>query len=229
MKYAHVILVMLMCITIDTIAQRSGEELTPQDPKAKEILDALSTKAKAYKSFTADFEYVLENKENGINEKQLGKLRVKGQNKYIVQIAGREITCNGETIWTFIEDNNYSEVTISDIPDEDDQDGNFMNPTAMFQMYKTGFKYQHDGQVTIDGVKLDVIKMFPMNPGKAPYHTIMVYVDVAKMELASMVVKGKEGNVYTYKLKNFKTNVGLVDAEFEFDEDRADDVIDLRD
>ena len=44
-----------------------------------------------------------------------------------------------------------------------------------------------------------------------------------------MIVLNKDGNVFTYKLKNFKSNVNLTDSDFEFDESLADDIIDLRD
>ena len=57
---------------------------------------------------------------------------------------------------------------------------------------------------------------------------IIVNVDKAKLELISMVVKGKDGNEYTYRLKNFTPNIDVSDSDFEFDEDRADDIIDLR-
>ena len=43
-----------------------------------------------------------------------------------------------------------------------------------------------------------------------------------------MVVKTKDGNEYTYRLKNFKSNIDVNDSDFEFDEDQADDIIDLR-
>lgn len=215
-------------LTISSLrAQTSEEELTPKDPEAQAILDALSNKAKNYKSFSADFEYTLINKEEGINETQKGSVMMKGKEKYKLSVAGQEVMSNGTTVWTFIPD--VGELQISDMPEEDDEDGNMMNPANAFHMYKNGFKYEHKGKATVDGVQADVIYMYPLEPGKKPYHTIVVNVEKAKMELISMVVKNKDGNIYTYRLKNFKPNINLTDADFEFDESRADDIIDLRD
>jgi outer membrane lipoprotein carrier protein len=210
-----------------TYAQQAEKDLNPQDPKAQSILDALSDKASAYKSFTADFEYTLINKTEGINETQKGKVTMKGKKKYKLEVAGQEIVCNGETVWTFIKD--AGELQISDVPEESEEDGNIMNPANAFHMYKKGFKYQYDGKSTIDGKSVDVIRMFPMNPSGKNFHTIIVNIDADKLELVNMVVKGKDGNEYTYRLKNFKADIPVTDADFEFNEDRADDIIDLRD
>ncbi|MEQ9187904.1 MAG: outer membrane lipoprotein carrier protein LolA [Cryomorphaceae bacterium] len=218
----------MMALTTALFAQRSEEELTPQDPKAQEILDALSNKAKEYKSFTADFEYVMVNKEAGINEKQTGTVQMKGQKKYKLEVAGREIMSDGESVWTFLKE--VGELQISEMPDEEEDEGNIMNPANAFHMYKKGFKYQYVGKETVDGKEADVILMFPMEPGKKPFHTVIVNIDKARLELISMVVKYKNGDMYTYRLKNFKANAPLSDSDFEFDEDRDDveDVIDLR-
>jgi outer membrane lipoprotein-sorting protein len=228
MKQASWIAIGMLMISTTLFAQRSEDELTPQDPKAQEILDALSNKAKQYKSFAADFEYILVNKEAGINEKQSGKVRMKGQTKYALDVAGREIVSDGETVWTFLKD--VGELQIAELPDEDEDEGNIMNPANAFHMYKNGFKYQYVGKETVDGKEADVIKMFPMEPGKKPFHTVIVNVDKAKLELISTVIKYKDGNVYTYRLKNFKTDLPFTEADFQFDEDRDDveDIIDLR-
>lgn len=216
--------VLLLCFS--AVAQQNDKDLNPQDPKAQEILDKLSNKAASYKSFSADFEYTLINKAEGINETQKGKVTMKGKKKYKLEVAGQEIICDGETVWTFIKDVN--EVQISDVPDEDEEEGNIMNPANAFHMYKNGFKYKYEGKSTIDGIEADVIKMYPMNPQGKNYHTVVVNIDKAKLELISMAVKGKDGNEYTYRLKNFSPDIDINDSDFEFDEDRADDIIDLR-
>ena len=225
MKQLIAAMVMISSLQI-SFAQRAEEDLNPKDPKAQEILDALSNKASSFKSFSADFEYTLVNKNEGINETQKGSVVMMGKDKYKLNIVGQQIISNGETVWTYIED--VGEVQITDMPEEDEDDGNLMNPANAFHMYKNGFKYQYAGKETVDGMEADVIKLFPTDPGKRPFHTIIVNVDKPKLELISMVVKNKDGNTYTYRLKNFKSNIGVTTADFEFDESQADDIIDLR-
>jgi outer membrane lipoprotein carrier protein len=219
-------IISLMLLANLGISQHEEKDLNPQDPKAQEILDALSNKAAGYTSFSADFEYTLLNKSEGINETQSGSVTMKGKQKYKLEVAGQEIISDGETVWTFIKE--VGELQISDVPEESEEDGNLMNPAYAFHMYKKGFKYRHEGTATIDGIEADVIKMFPMNPKGKNYHTVVVNIDKAKLELVSMVVKTKDGNEYTYRLKNFKSNIDVNDSDFEFDEDQADDIIDLR-
>ena len=45
-----------------------------------------------------------------------------------------------------------------------------------------------------------------------------MYVDKAKMEIAKVIVKGREGDVTTYEITTFKTNTNLGDDKFRFSE-----------
>lgn len=220
------ILATALLISASASAQREEKDLNPQDPKAQQILDALSSKAEGYSSFQADFEYTLVNKTEGINETQKGRVTMKGRTKYKLDIAGQVVSSDGESVCTLIKAE--KELQISDIPEENEEDGNLMNPSNAFHMYKKGFKYMYDGTGTVDGQNVEIIKMYPMKPEGKNYHTIMVNVNTEKMELVSMEVKGKDGNTYTYKLKNFKANIPVTDSDFKCPEDQADDIIDLR-
>lgn len=56
MKKISMLMAVCLLFGMSMQAQKSEEDLNPKDPKAQEILDALSNKAKEYKSFSADFE-----------------------------------------------------------------------------------------------------------------------------------------------------------------------------
>lgn len=211
--------------TLVGFSQRAQQDLTPQDPKAQAILDALSNKAKSFSTFQADFEYTLKSDE--VNETQRGSVMMKGQQKYKVKVAGQEVMSDGKTVWTYIPD--AGELQISDLPAESDDEGNMMNPANAFHLYQKGFKYKYEGPATVDGVAVEVVKLFPINPEKKKFHTVIMNVNTQKNELVSVIVKTKDGSTYTYKLKNFKANIPLADSEFTFDESKAEDVIDLRD
>lgn len=203
---------------------QAQENKNVKDPKAKAILDQLSEKNSSYKSIAADFTYKLENPADGIDEEQEGSIIFSGD-KYRLNISGQEIISNGEIMWTYIAD--ADEVQISEVPEESDEEV-FMNPSKLFTIYESGFKYVYEEQTTIDGKTVDVIKLYPEDPSDKSYHTIIINVLSGKAQIHSMVIKSKDGNVFTYELSSFTPNAPVSSDTFEFDESKAGDVIDLR-
>lgn len=222
MKYTS-ILFFFLALSGSLIAQTDVSNTTPKDPKAKAILDDLTKKTKSYTSISADFEYNLKNEAAGIDETQSGKISTKGE-KYKLEMAGQQVISDGKTVWTYIKD--VEEVQITSADDEGDE--GFMNPSKIFTLYEEGFKYVYDKLQVIDGANLHSIYLYPMKPGEKSFHTVILYVDKDKLQVHSMIVKGKDGNTYTYKLKNFTPNKSLSDASFTFKTPEGVEEVDLR-
>lgn len=210
---------------LNVILIKAQENSDVKDPKAKAILDKLSAKNKSYTSIEAEFDYKLENKADGIDETQSGKILFSG-NKYRLNIAGQEIVSDGTTMWTFIAD--ADEVQISEVPEEGEGDESFLNPSSIFTLYEKGFKFTYDKVETINGKAVDVIRLYPENPEEKSFHTIILKVIQENTQIHSMTIKSKDGNNFTYALKTFKPNVSTNANSFKFDESKAGDVIDLR-
>ncbi|RMG77107.1 MAG: outer membrane lipoprotein carrier protein LolA [Bacteroidetes bacterium] len=204
----------------------SQEEYHDQDPKAKVILEELTNKTKEYSTIYAEFDYKMENKQDGIDETQAGKITLKGKEKYKVDIAGQQVICDGKTIWTYIKD--ADEVQINAVEDFEDEEDNLMNPSNIFTIYEKGFKYKLVSENTENGKEKAVINLYPMKPAEKPYHTITITVNKTDGYLEKAVIKSKDGNVYTYTLKKFEPNKPIPDSDFTFDVSKAGDVIDLR-
>jgi len=62
-----------------------------------------------------------------------------------------------------------------------------------------------------------VVKLFPLEPAKKPFHTVILSVDKAKGQPRSVQVLYKDGNVVTYTMKKFTPNGEMADALFTFD------------
>lgn len=181
-----------------------------KDPKAKAILDDLSKKMKAYTSFTVEFSSKLEKKSDGVNETQSGKATIKG-NKYIVEVGDQKILCDGATTWTILTGD--KEVYESKVgADQDD----LLDPSKMFSLWEKDFKYKLAKEETVAGSVIAEIHLFPTKAG-SKYHTVIIKIDKTKMEMKSVVVKGKDGEVLTYTLTKLTTNVASNDADFKFD------------
>ena len=91
--------------------------LAQKDPKALEILDAMSDKYQNTTAFRANLVYKLENPQERLNETFKGEITVMG-NMYRLKIGEQEIINNGETIWTYLREVN--EVNIDNYYPEDD-------------------------------------------------------------------------------------------------------------
>lgn len=197
-----------------------------QDQKAKDILDQLTAKTKAYKTIYAQFEYTLSNKAEGIKETQTGTLMTKGDMYHLI-IDNQEIICDGKTIWTYLKD--AGEVQVNNVP-EDSDDSEVINPNTIFTMYEKGFKYKYVKQLKKGNVTYELINIYPENPGAKSYHTVRLSIIKGELRINKIMIKGKDGTNYVYKITAFEPNKEIADTEFKFDANTHPDVevIDLR-
>ena len=181
------------------------------DAKGKAIMDKLMAAAKTWTSFEADFSSRLQSTKDKLDVKQEGNMKVKGK-KFRLQLDKNTVINDGTTMYTYSKETN--EVTLND-PAEMDQE---LDPTKIFTQYEKGFKVQFVEEKTdATGTVVQVVKLFPTDAGKKPYHTVVLTVDKAKNEPKSVQVLYKDGNIVTYTLKKFTANAALADALFTFE------------
>ncbi|MCW5898406.1 MAG: outer membrane lipoprotein carrier protein LolA [Flavobacteriales bacterium] len=183
------------------------------DPRARAIVDKLMAKAKAWKSFEGDFTSRLESTRDKLDVKQSGTMKVKDK-RFHLTLDKNTVISDGKTIWTYNRDNN--EVTLSD-PAEMDQE---LDPSKIFTQYEKGFKTQFVEEKTEGGTAMQVVKLFPLEPVKKPYHTVVLTVDKAKNEPRGVQILYKDGNKVTYTLSRFVADPPLPDALFNFDKSK---------
>lgn len=181
-----------------------------KDPKAKAVLDEVSKKIKSYNSFAVEFTSTLKASSGASPETQSGKAIIKGD-KYIVEIGGQKIINDGKSVYTIVIAD--KEVYVNEIEEGDDD---LLNPSKMFTIWEKDFKYKYIKEETIGGVPVHEIHLYPVNPAKSKYHTIIVKINKAKSELHSVIVKGKEGEVLSYTLTKFTANPSVTDDDFKF-------------
>ncbi|MBA3683551.1 MAG: outer membrane lipoprotein carrier protein LolA [Bacteroidetes bacterium] len=183
-----------------------------QDPKAKAILDDLSKTTKAYKTITADYVFTMLNKDKKQVEKQSGKVMIKGD-KFKLEIPGNTIVCDGKTLWNYNKD--AKEVTIKnfDAANEDQ-----LNPSTLFTIYETGYKFKYDKEEKVGTAMSHVIDLYPsVKPEKKKFHSVKIYIDKVKKQVNKMVMLMKDGGQNVYEIKSFKPNVEIADPTFVFD------------
>jgi len=192
------------------------------DPKALEILEAMSKKYKAISAFEANLTSGMTNETEGVKEEFKGKITVKGD-KFRLLLDDQEIINNGTTVWTYLP--SAKEVNIDNFdPGSDD-----VNPTKIFEMYKKGFKYLYLADKTDGGVVCEEIDLVPEKKD-AQYFKIKMMIVKKDKSIQSWTMFDKAGNRYKYTITKFVPNVKVDDAFFTFDPKKYPgvEIIDLR-
>lgn len=192
-----------------------------KDTKATTLLDEVSTKTKSYKSIKADFSYKMENKQAKINEEKRGSLLLSGD-KYRLAVAGQVVICDGKTIWTYIEESN--EVQINNLDNKDDA----LTPSKLLTSYNANYKSKiiKDNNQTDPNIEtLELIPNVSKNFTKA-----IVAIDKIKKQVKSFSLYDKNGNIFTYRISKFQTDLPINPADYFFDKSKFPgvEVIDMR-
>jgi len=205
--------VILFLFVITGIAQT-------KDQKAASLLDEVSAKTKSYKSIKADFTYTMENKQAKINEEKKGTLLLAGD-KYRLNVSGQAVICDGKTIWTFIEESN--EVQINTLDNKDDA----LTPSKLLTSYNANYKSKIITDKATDP-NLETIELIP-NTTKSIIKAI-VTVDKAKKQVTVFSMYDKNGNIFTYKILKFQTDLPINPNDYSFDKSKFPgvEVIDMR-
>lgn len=197
-----------------------------QDPKAKAVLDEVSKTTKAYKTISADVVFsVFDKNKKAVEKPQNWKVQVKGQ-KFRLEIPGTTIVCDGKTLWNYNKD--AKEVTIKHF----DANSEEQNPSTIFTMYETGYKYKYDKEQVAGGAACHSIDLYPaVKPEKKKFHTVKLLVNKAKKQIVQLKMMMKDGGTQVYDVKSLKPNTEMADGMFVFDTKglKADQINDERD
>ncbi len=191
------------------------------DPDAKKLLDAVSSKFKNYKSVQAKFLLKIENGSGKSLGNKNGTVYMKG-NKYRVSIPGQDIFSDGTNTWTY--DKSANEVTINKL----DPTANSITPQKLFtNFYDKDFLYKLNDDVKINGKMMQEVELTPIDKTKA-FHKVLLYV--ANSTINTTKVFEKTGNRYTYSISSMTTNTSIPDEKFVFDANKYPGVetVDLR-
>lgn len=213
MKKIAWMLSVALIITLPTFAQK--------DKRAQTILDAMSKKYKALKSYQAAFTYTSAG--GGEKESLKGDLTVKNE-KFRLQLGGQEVFTDGKTMSTYIKESN--EVNVQDYEGAGTSE---LNPTQIYTIYKRGFDYRFLKEQKQGGRTVEVIELTPNRP-KSPISTIQISVDKADKSVRNWLIVNKDGKRTSYTITKFTPDVNVPDSLFVFDKAKYPgvEVVDLR-
>jgi outer membrane lipoprotein-sorting protein len=190
------------------------------DPKALEILDAMSKKYRDLTSFEANLSVNLINETEKVNDEFKGKIVVKGD-KFKLTLPEQEVINNGITTWTYLPE--AKEVNIDNFdPNSDD-----INPAKIYEIYKKNFKYLYLNEEMDGNVMCEVIDLVPEKKD-AQFFKIKMKISKKDRNIQSWTMFDKSGNRFRYAITKFTPNVKVDDAVFSWVPKAGVEEIDLR-
>ncbi len=203
MKHILIALVFLMSLTNQ--AQDAA--------KAKSLLNEVSQKVKSYNNISIDFKYVLKNTSENINQETRGDVVIEGD-KYLLNILGVTRIFDGKTLYTINPED--EEVTIS--KDNSDDEGS-ITPSKMLSFYKEGYTYKMDIVQNINGRKIQLIKLSPIDTN-SEIKSVLLGIDAQTKHIYNLIETGKNGTTTTLTVNSFKTNEPISKSLFTFDKNK---------
>ncbi len=220
MKNIFNILILLISFLSSQCQPKGGGN---NDPAAKKILDAVSTKFKSFKSVQSSFSLKIENNAGKTLGAKSGMIYMKGV-KYRINVTGQEIFCDGSNISTY--DKSTNELTITKI----DPSVNSITPQKIFtNFYDKDFLYKLNGDKKVGTKMVQQVELTPTDKSK-PFFKVLLNIDKKNQAISSTKIFEKSGNVYLYEISNMNTSTLVSDGQFLFDAKKYPgvEVIDLR-
>ncbi|WBU89207.1 LolA family protein [Cellulophaga omnivescoria] len=183
--------------------------------KAKALLDQVYNKVTSYDNIFVDFKHSLHNSEANINRETRGDVTLQGE-KYLFNYLGSMQLFDGKKVYTVVPDN--EEVTIEDKSNDD----NAITPSKMLTFYKTGHNYAWDNLQTINGRKIQYIKLIPID-SNSEIKSRLLGIDVETKHIYNLIETGDNGTKTTITVNSFKTNQTLSKSLFTFDLKKYED------
>jgi outer membrane lipoprotein-sorting protein len=180
-KNKHIVFLFLTTFTFLNSFCQSNEI---EQIKCKDILQKVSSSFQ--KNTSSKFNFKLEISSEDINEIQNGFAFIKDE-KYYYKTEEREVISDGINIWTYLPEDN--ECYIDLLADLD----NPINPREIFTIWKEGFKFRYIKKDVIENELIHIIKMYPSNPNKSKYHTIVMTVNETLNTIVQASIKTKDG------------------------------------
>ena len=182
--------------------------LSVQAQTAQEWLDSVSNTYNQASSYYINFEFQF----NEGDEVQIGELFAVKE-KFSLQVMDITQMYDGKLLYTISKDD--KEVTILK-PDENSND--FLTPTKILYTYKNNFTPTLDKTTTIDGVKVQQIKLTPNQPNEYDY--IMIAIDVSTQTIKMYNEYLNSGETRSIRVKEYLESLIIPRALFKFDQSK---------
>lgn len=178
--------------------------------KAKTLLDEVATKVESYENIQLEFIHKLDNNDADVHQQTRGSVTLEGD-LYHLNYMGTEQIFDGHKTYLIIHED--EEVIIQDPSTTDEET---LTPSKMFSFYKNGFAYEMGELKTIKGVKIQYVKLTPLE-SDSEITQILIGIDVKTKHIYNIIETGENNTVTTLEVRTFKTNKPISENLFKFD------------
>jgi outer membrane lipoprotein-sorting protein len=184
--------------------------------EAKKLLESVSKQIESYNNIKFEFNYVLNNLKEQINQESKGEVTVAGD-LYKLDFLEATQLYDGKSLYTIIPENEEITITTSE------EGGDFgINPTDLLHFYKEGYDYQWDIMQRIEGKKIQFIKLIPTEED-TEILSILMGIEVSKKHIFRIIEVGNNGTYTTLTINDMQVNTPLLKDYFVFDEKKYSD------
>ncbi len=191
--------------------------LAQNDPNAKKILDAVSSKVKSYKGITGAFTIKSITSKGKDNGTKAGSVSIKGQ-KYILKQGKTEIICDAAKIYNY---DGSKTVTITPV----EESGQTLSPQNLLSdFYDKDFTYK----LISSKSAFHEVELMP-NDKRKNFVKVNVFIDKVKNMITKAKILDKSNNVIEFTLTNINTNANLADNLFTFNKNHYPKSVEILD
>ena len=178
--------------------------------QAKALLDEVAKKVETYENIYIEFNHRLDNSDADIHQETRGSVTLK-KDLYHLNYMGTEQIFDGKKIYLIIHED--EEVIIQSKSKASEE---ALTPSKMFSFYKNGYTYKMDELKTIKGIKIQYVKLRPID-SNSEISSVLVGIDVKTKHIFNVIENGENGTITTLEVRTFKTNQPISEKLFIFD------------
>jgi len=205
----------LMSVIVVVLTFVSAIAQSQEDPRL--LLDKVSKKMSSYDNVFVEFEYVLDNKSEDVQQEMSGDVLLQGE-KYVVNLFGTKQIFDGSKTYTIIPENEEVNISVADI----DSDNTF-TPSKFYSFYKNGYTFKLDELKKISGKQIRFVKLIPIDTN-SEIKSIFVGIDLTDEHIYQIIENGKNGTDTILTAKNIISNQKFEEDQFSFDEKKYKDL-----
>lgn len=198
-----VIFLVITFISVSAYSQNSNE--------AKSLLDEVANKVEAYKNIYIEFNHKFDNIEADVHQETRGSVTLK-KDLYHLNYMGTEQIFDGKKVYLIIHED--EEVIIQNSSNNSEET---LTPSKMFSFYKEGYTYQMDALKNIKGIKIQYVKLIPID-SNSEINNVVIGIDVKTKHIYNIIETGENQTITTLEVRTFKTNQPISEKLFIFDE-----------